>query len=171
MDDLSAWDVRVGSVTGRWDKANLKVVPQDASPGRFAAGSRLCAEQDGKRQLLEVRTSKRQGKHWICDVGAASQEQAEALIGASLWIHREMRAPLPEGEFYLGDVLGLRVLTEDGEDWGEVEEILETPAHNIYVTKMAMIPAHREFIARTDWEKRQLIVRDIPGLKLQEKEG
>lgn len=167
MDDFFDWDVRVGSIIGRWDKASLKVAPHDASAGRFAAGSRLCAEVDGKRLGLEVRSSKPQGKSWICDFGLTTEQEAESLIGASLWIHRSMRAPLAPNEFYLDDILGMRVLTENGDDWGAVEEILETPAHNIYVTKHAMIPAHREFIVETDWENRVLRVRDIPGLKQQ----
>lgn len=77
-----------------------------------------------------------------------------------------MRPPLPEGEFYLDEILGFQVRTENGEELGTVDDVLETPAHNVYVTETAMIPAHREFIAETDWKSRVLIVRDIPGLKL-----
>jgi 16S rRNA processing protein RimM len=166
MDDLQTWDVLVGQVTARWDHASLKIAPREASPDRFKAGSKLCVEEKGgARRVLEVVAARRQGKHWICDCEIQTQEEAEALVGAKLWIHKTMRPQLAPGEFYLDEVLGLRVVTQSGDEWGEIEEILETPAHNIYVTAQAMIPAHPEFIVATDWNARVLTVRDAPELK------
>ncbi|MDQ3812579.1 MAG: hypothetical protein M3347_01355, partial [Armatimonadota bacterium] len=60
----------------------------------------------------------------------------------------------------------LRVRTESGEDLGEIEEILEGPAHDVYATAHAMIPGHADFIVSTDFENKLLIVRDVPGLKI-----
>jgi 16S rRNA processing protein RimM len=166
MDDLSTWNILVGKVVGRWDHSNLKVAPIDASPGRFKTGARLCLEDKGGfRRLVEVLSGRAQGGSWICDCGIKSLEEAEALKGATFWVHPSMRPKLPEGEFYLDEIIGMRVVTQSGEDWGEVEEVLETPAHNIYVTKVAMIPAHSEFIVSTDWDAKVLLVRDVPGLR------
>jgi 16S rRNA processing protein RimM len=165
--DLNSWDILVGKVVGRWDHANLKIAPHEASPDRFKSGSSLCLEdKSGKRRLVRVLSSRKQGKSWICDCGVLASEEAEALVGSQIWIHRSMRPKLPEGEFYLDEVLGLRVVTESGEELGEIEEVLESPAHNIYVTGAAMIPAHSEFIVKTDWDARVLTVRDVPGLKV-----
>lgn len=171
LQDLETWTVLVGRVSGHWDKANLKVKPFSTTPGRFAAGARLCAVIEGKRQLLEVRTSRPSGHAWILDCGFQTTAQAAALHGAELYIHPSMRPALPEGEFYIDDLMGMRVQTEDGEDLGEIEEILETPAHDVYVTPQAMIPGHAEFVVRTDWENRILVVRDVPGLRIKETEG
>ena len=60
--------------------------------------------------------------------------------------------------------------TEAGKDLGEIEEILETPAHDVYVTPHAMIPGHAEFIVKTDFENKVLVVRDVPGLKIESDE-
>ena len=163
--DLSSWDVLVGKVVGRWDHASLKIQPLDASAHRFDTGSKLCIESDGTRRLVEVQASRRQGKAFICDCGILTLEEAEALRNAKLWIHRSMRPPLPEGEFYLDEIIGFQVRTDTGEALGEIVEVLETPAHNVYATGQAMIPAHTDFIVSTDWENRVLTVRDIPGLK------
>jgi 16S rRNA processing protein RimM len=166
LEDLTTWNILVGKVVGRWDHSNLKIASIDASPGRFKTGSRLCLEDKGGfRRLVEVHSSRAQGNAWVCDCGIKALEEAEALKGATLWIHPSMRPKLPEGEFYLDEIIGMRVVTESGEDWGEVEDVLENPAHNIYVTKVAMIPAHPEFIVSTDWDARVLRVRDVPGLK------
>lgn len=169
--DLETWTVLVGRVSGHWDKANLKVKPYSTTPGRFAAGARLCAVAGNKRQLLEVRSSRASGHSWILDCGLQTTEQATALHGAELYIHPSMRPPLPEGEFYIDDLMGLRVQTEAGEDLGEIEEVLETPAHDVYVTPLAMIPGVAEFVVTTDWEKKILVVRDVPGLRIEDNEA
>ncbi|HVF09821.1 MAG TPA: ribosome maturation factor RimM [Abditibacteriaceae bacterium] len=164
-DDLTTWNVLVGRVSGRWDKASLKVQPFSTTPGRFEAGARLCAARGDQRQLLNVRSARRSGHAWLVDCGLSTPEAAEAFKGARLFVHPSMRPPLPPGEFYLDELLGLRVRTEAGEDWGEIEEVLETPAHDIYVTPLAMIPGHAAFVVETDFENKVLVVRDMPGLK------
>ena len=163
--DLSTWDVLVGKVVGRWDHSSLRIQPLDASPHRFDVGSRLCLDFKGERRLIEVLASQRQGKAFVCDCGILALEEADALRGATLWIHRSMRPPLPTGEFYLDEILGFRVRTDAGEELGEITEVLETAAHNVYVTPVAMIPAHPEFILNMDWESRVLTVRAMPGLR------
>jgi 16S rRNA processing protein RimM len=162
--DLNDWNVLVGRVKARWDRAALKVVPYSSAPGRFEAGARLCAVQGERRRLLEIRGSRPQGHTFLLDCGLPSVEAAEALRGAELFVHPSMRPPLPPGEFYLDELIGMQVRTESGESWGEIEEVLETPAHNVYVTPRAMIPGLPEFIVATDWENRVLVVREMPGL-------
>jgi len=168
LQDLETWNVLVGRVSGHWDRANLKVKPFSTSPGRFAAGAKLCAIFGGRRHLLEIKSSRASGHSWILDCGLTLTAEAMALHGAELFIHPSMRPPLPDGEFYIDDLLGLRVQTEAGDDLGEIDEVLETPAHDVYVTPMAMIPGVSEFVVRTDWENKLLIVRDVPGLRISD---
>jgi 16S rRNA processing protein RimM len=164
--NLDSWNVLVGRVSGTWDRASLKIQPFSTTPGRFDAGTKLCAASGSQRGLLTVQASRKTGHSWILDCGLPTSADAEALRGAALFIHPSMRPPLPEDEFYPDQLLGLRVRTEAGEDLGEIEEVLETPAHDVYVTAWAMIPGHAEFIVKTDFENKALIVRDVPGLKI-----
>ncbi len=165
IDDLTTWDVLVGRISGTWDRANLKVQPFSQSPERFKQGARFCIEVDGKRHLLEVISSRASGHSFILDCGLKTSEEARDLRGAQLFIHPSMRPALPEGQFYVDELLGLRVETEDGQSWGEIEEVLETPAHDVYVTPQAMIPSHEEFIVRRDFANGVVVVRDVPGLR------
>lgn len=164
LEDLSSWDVLVGRIKGHWDKASLRIQPFSDVPNRFAAGARLCAEIGGKRALLEVKTSRAKDGGWICDCGLLSTEAAQSLVGAQLFIDKSMRPPTQEGEFYVDELFGMRVVSESGQEWGEIEEVLETPAHDIYVTPRAMIPAVPDFIVSTDWQARVVTVRDVEGL-------
>jgi 16S rRNA processing protein RimM len=163
--DLDGWNVLVGRVSGTWDRASLKVQPFSTTPGRFDTGAKLCAASGAQRRLLTVQSSRKTGHSWILDCGLSTPAEAEALRGAELFIHPSMRPPLPEGEFYLDELLGMRVQTEAGEDLGEIEEVLETPAHDVYVTPLAMIPGHAEFVVKTDFDNKVLIVRDVSGLR------
>lgn len=123
-------------------------------------GAVLCAVSGEQRCLLTISSCRRQGRNLILDCGLGSSEQADQLVGGALFIHPEMRPPLPAGEFYLDQILGLEVVTTAGEALGPVVEILETPAHNVYVTPLASIPAHRDFIEEVDLPGRRLLVRD-----------
>lgn len=166
--DLSTWDVLVGRVRGHWNKADLKIQPFSTAPGRFDAGQQLCVVVENRRQLLTIKSSRFSGNHWICDVGFMQTVQAEALKGAELFIHPEMRVPLPEGEFYPDEMLGWRVVTETGEELGELEEVIETPAHDVLATAEALIPDVPDFIVKKDAEAKLITVRDMPGLKFEE---
>jgi 16S rRNA processing protein RimM len=164
-EDLTTWRVLVGRVKGRWDHSNLRIIPFTEVKEYFQTGSQLCfAPTNGPRRVLTIRESRLKDKQWVCDVNLLATEEAEALIGSQVFVHPSARPALPEGEFYLDDIFGMRVVTEAGEDLGTVHEILESPAHNIYVTKKAMIPAHADFILETDWENRVLKVKDVKGL-------
>ena len=46
----------------------------------------------------------------------------------------------------------------------EIEEVIETPNHDVYVTGKAMIPAHPDFIVSRDIPQKMIVVRDVPGL-------
>ncbi|PQV64822.1 16S rRNA processing protein RimM [Abditibacterium utsteinense] len=164
LDDISSWDVLVGRIKGRWDKASLRIVPFSEAKDRFAAGAKLCAEIGGKRTLLDIKTSRAKDGGWICDCGLLSTEIAESLIGAQLFIDRSMREETKDGEFYVDELFGVRVVSESGVEMGEIEEVIETPNHDVYVTNLAMIPAHPDFIVSRDIPQKMIVVRDVPGL-------
>lgn len=164
LEDISSWDVLVGRVKGRWDKASLRIVPFSEAKDRFAAGARLCAEIGEKRTILEIKSSRAKDGVWICDCGFTNGETADALIGAELFIDRSMREKPEEGGFYVDELFGMRVVSENGVEMGEITEVLETPNNDVYVTNKAMIPAHPDFVVSRDMQAKLIVVRDIPGL-------
>lgn len=97
----------------------------------------------------------------IDDVNAAM-----ALKGRTVCFARA-DARLPEGHFFLADIIGARVVTEDGTAVGELADIIENPTQNVYVVKGErehLIPAVPEFILRTDAENGVVTVRLIEGM-------
>ena len=164
--DFNDWDVLVGRVKGRWDHAKLRIQPFSEVEGRFGAGATLCvAPVEGPRRLLKVRESNLKNGLWICDCDLLTSEEADALIRGDVFVDASMRPALGPGEFYSDQIIGMHLVTESGDDLGEIEEILESPANDIYVTAQAMVPDVPEWIVRIDGEKRAVIVRDDPGLR------
>jgi len=164
LSDLAEWSILVGRVVGRWDRALLKVSPFSPVPDRFAVGKQLAVDWKGGKRRLTVGASDFRAGSFVLDCGLEAEE-ADALKGASLWIHPTMRPDPPEGEFYYDQLIGLRVVTEEGRDLGEIEDVLESKAHMIYVTPRAMIPGVEEIVLEVSFDKRQVLVRDVPGLE------
>jgi 16S rRNA processing protein RimM len=85
--------------------------------------------------------------------GVDTSQAAAGLVGCEVTIPRGEAPALPEGTFYHYDVLGLQVW-EGGRHLGSVREILETPAHDVYVIRGPagewMLPATRAHIRRID---------------------
>jgi 16S rRNA processing protein RimM len=73
-------------------------------------------------------------------------------------IKESMALPLPEGSFYLHQLIGVRVHTEDNQDLGEITEIIQTPGNDVYVTPRAMIPALRQVVKRIDLKAKRMVV-------------
>lgn len=74
---------------------------------------------------------------------------------------------LPKGHFFISDIIGARVVDENGGEIGVLADVLEMPAQNIYVVRgerEIMIPAVDEFILNTDVENGLVTVRLIEGM-------
>ena len=89
---------------------------------------------------------------------------AEALRGKRILISESELMPLEEDEYYVHDIVGLDVVTTEGESLGRIKQILRSPANDVYVTDRAMVPAVKEFIVSVDIPGKKIIVRPVEGL-------
>ena len=100
--------------------------------------------------------------------GITTVEEAMKLKGKVISIDRT-GIILPEGRYFLADLMGLTVLdAASGEELGKVEDILTPPAHNVYVVrgkgKEYMIPAVDAFLVETNVEAGYIKVNLIEGM-------
>ncbi len=103
--------------------------------------------------------------------GVGDRSQAAALRGEELRLdRRELDIP-EEGEFYVGDLIGLRAVNDAGEVVGTVEETFETPAHEILVIRNkdeSTLPEHYvpftvEHVPELDLAAGRVVVRPPEG--------
>ena len=90
--------------------------------------------------------------------------QVESLKNEEVMIALEDRPELPEGKHYVGDLLGLEVITEDGQVLGTLDNIYNTGANDIYEVGEILLPATDEVIKQIDMENKKIIVHLLKGL-------
>ena len=100
----------------------------------------------------------------IDNIGAANLLKNSYLI-----VDREQEEPLEEGRYYIVDMLGIDVYTEEGNLLGKLDDIYNTGSNDIYVVKdelgkQVLLPALKEVIKQVDIENRKMVVHLIPGL-------
>ena len=62
-------------------------------------------------------------------------EEAEKLRNSYIVVDREIFGELPEGVYYIADLIGLEVYTENNEYLGKVDDIFSTGSNDVYVVK------------------------------------
>lgn len=123
----------------------------------------------GGRRYRVAHASRLKGQMLLRVEGVHTREQAEALIGQEVRGELERFPLLPEGEYYWFQILGLPVLnTVDGALLGHLQEIIPTPAHDVYVVRQGekelLLPAVEEVITEINLEEGWIKVMPPPGL-------
>ena len=101
--------------------------------------------------------------------GIENPEQADLLRNSYLIVDRETEEPLEPGRYYIVDMIGLDVFTDDNEYLGKLEDIYNTGSNDIYVVKnelgkQVLLPAIEDVIKSIDMDNKKVIVHLIPGL-------
>jgi 16S rRNA processing protein RimM len=101
--------------------------------------------------------------------GYHSREEVEHLRNQALFVRADDRPPLPEGEYYLHEIIGMQVITDEGEELGVLAEMIETGANNVYVVKRiegpdVLLPDIEEVVLEVDVKKKQMKVHLLEGL-------
>ena len=99
-------------------------------------------------------------------VGVDDVNAAMALKNKTVYIARK-DVKLPKGSFFIADIIGAKVVDENGVELGVLADVLEMPAQNIYLVKgerEIMIPAVEEFILNTDVKNKVITVHLIEGM-------
>lgn len=161
------WNVTIGEVVATFGRrGEVKVRPYTDFPEHFEEldDVRAATEGAGSRSLRieSVRHHKR--AVIIKFAGIDDMSAAEALRGTRLLIREAELMPLEEDEYYIHDIIGLDVVTTEGEHLGKVREVRRSPGNDVYVTDRAMIPAVKEFVVNIDLHGKKMVVRLVEGL-------
>jgi 16S rRNA processing protein RimM len=100
--------------------------------------------------------------------GIRNKEEAERLSGSLVLVDPARLPSLEEDEYYWHEILGMRVVTEQGSEVGEVIQILQTGSNDVYVVRKGnkeyLIPAIKEVIIAIERETRTMVIRPLEGL-------
>lgn len=171
MRDRQRW-IEAGAIVRPHGIAGEVIVDAKGDlAARFAAGTsvRLTARA-GAESVREIAASRvHQDRLIVLFAGAASREDAEHLRSSIVWMDRDTIGPLEEGRWFVQDILGIDVYTDEGEHLGTVVEVIGTPSNDVYVVskegKEILLPATSGVVRNVDLESGRMLVHLIEGLR------
>lgn len=102
-------------------------------------------------------------------VGFDSREEVEVYRDCALMIHNDQLPPMDEDEYLIRDLIGMEVISDEGEKLGNLEDVWELPANDVYQVKNGnqelLIPAIADIVLNIDLERRRIVVSLIEGLR------
>jgi len=161
----------VGRAVGVWGlQGGVKVKPYAASLD-LAEGlpAIYLGDLEGPPTPYDLEWVRRVGSCWVVKLrGIDSPAEARRLVGHEVSIPRSAAPPLPGGTYYHGDLIGLAVRSEAGRALGQIVEIIETGANDVYVVRghegEVLIPATREVVRCIDLAAGTMIIRPLEGM-------
>jgi 16S rRNA processing protein RimM len=168
--------ITIGQISKvRGIKGEMVVVPLTDDPKRFSDLQKVLLSKDEKIIEFEVEkvrtnlTTKKLNEMVLLKLkGVESPEEAKKLVGSFLEIEKEGLIKLPEGRYFIFDIIGLKVITTEEKEIGTVKEVISLPANDVYVVqgdqKEYDIPALKEIVKKIDLEKKIMIIEPKEGL-------
>lgn len=152
-------------------KGQLKVKPFTDELERFEELKTVYICKKNEMKKVEIEEVKYHKDMVLLKIkGINDLNEAEQYKGLFLKIDRKDAKELPEGTYFIADLLGLEVYTDEGELLGKVDDIFPTGANDVYVVKDEMgkqilLPSIPEVLKEIDLEKEKIIVHIIEGLR------
>lgn len=151
-------------------KGLLKINPFTDDITRFERLKTIFIEH--KKELLEfeIESVRYQKKQVLLKLkGIDTIEEAEKYREDYLKINRNKEEKLPEDTYYIVDLIGLDIYTENGELLGKLDDIFSTGSNDVYVVKNSegkqiLLPAISDVIKNIDLEQKKIVVNLIEGL-------
>ena len=151
-------------------KGEVKIVTWTDYPEVFEDLEYVYAKKKNGEIKLELKNIKYQKNNIIAKFSQIdSIEEAEAFKNCVLTADRDMLGELPEGVYYIADLIGCEVFDDNGEKLGEISDVFNTGANDIYAVsapqrKDMLIPVTDETIMNVDIENKKVTVHLIEGL-------
>ena len=163
--------VLIGKIQGTQGiKGQLRVIPFAGDASSISQLDSLCVKTPGgAMEEFSVVSARAHGKRVILTLRPFDNiNQVLHLVGREIYADRVALPELPSDEFYWSDLLGLRVVTPDGEELGELVDIIETGSNDVYVVKKngreVLVPALEDVVVSVDLAGGRMTVSLPEGL-------
>ncbi len=150
-------------------RGEVKVFPTTDDPMRFKKLKKVFLDTGRERLELEVQSVRFFKQFAIVKFkGIDNINDIEKYKGKGIFVPREDAVPLDEDEYYIADLIGMEVFTEDGH-FGVVKDVIETGANEVYIIESdehgeVLIPAIRQCVLDVNVEEKKMKIRLMDGL-------
>lgn len=163
--------LQVGVITSTHGiRGEVKVFPTTDDPERFEYLKKVVLDTGKTFIPLEIEGVKYFKQFVILKFkGINNINDIEKYKKMPLLVSREDAVELEEDEYFMADMIGMDVVTEDGEAFGVLKDIMETGANDVYIVESdqhgeVLLPAIKECILEVDIEANKMVVHLMDGL-------
>lgn len=163
---------QVGAITTTHGvKGEVKVFPTTDDAARFKKLKQVILDT-GKEQLTLNITQVKFFKNLVI-LKFKEYDNINDIIGfkgCPLYVTRKQAVRCEEDEYFIADLMGLAVISDQGEELGEISDVLSTGANDVYVVRGPgsqdlLLPAIKECILDVNMRERVMKVHIMPGLR------
>ncbi|MDA8233231.1 MAG: ribosome maturation factor RimM [Clostridia bacterium] len=158
-------------VSTQGHRGEVRVLPYTDFPERFQTMKEITVSLNGRIQIMHPEKVWQHKKFIIIKFEEVhDMNQAELLRDALILISPEQLNQLPEGTYYIFQIVGLEVYTEEGRLLGKIKEVLSTGSNDVYIIEREnqrdlLIPAIKQVIKKVDVENKKMVVELMEGLE------
>ena len=163
--------LQVGVITSTHGiRGEVKVFPTTDDPKRFKKLKQVILDTGKEKRDLEVESVKFFKQFVILKFkGIDNINEVERYKRCPLLVTRDHAVPLQEDEYFIADMIGMQVVTEDGALFGTLKDVIETGANDVYIIESSehgevLVPAIKECILDINIEEQKMQIHLVDGL-------
>jgi 16S rRNA processing protein RimM len=143
-------------------RGDVRVTPLTDFPDRFLTMKEVLV---GETRLLPIEEAKFHKQFLLLKFrGINDRDAVDALRGQLLSVRREDLVPLADGDFYVFDLMGMKVFTPEGERLGTISDVIETGSNDVYVVERPgnrplLVPALKKIVTTVDVAAKMMVIR------------
>ena len=156
--------VTLGEVTKvRGLKGELVVLPWSDKLNRFVELEEVYLGEENPHGFKVKEARSHKGKVLLQLKGIETPQQAQVWVGSLVQMPAERLPVLSSDEFYVHDLVGMEVYTEDGEKIGQIKEVISNPGNDIFQVsqegKEYYLPATKRAVLKIELAEKKVIVK------------
>jgi 16S rRNA processing protein RimM len=164
-------ELQVGVITQTHGiRGEVKVFPTTDDAQRFKKLKEVILDTGKERLTMEIESVKFFKQYVILKFkGYDSINDVEKYKNGKLLVTRDKAVKLSKDEYFIADLIGMQVVTDEGENFGVLKDVLTTGANDVYVVTRpdqteVLLPAIRECVKNIDMEQGHVLVHIMDGL-------
>ena len=151
-------------------RGEVKIRPCTCDPDRFDGLETVYVKRGEGFAPMNIHVNRLSGDAVFASVeGVTDRDQAEKLRGTLIYIDRAHAVALDDDTTFLADLYGLRGLTDDGRDLGELTDVMQPGGNDVYVFKgplgEVLVPALKSVVLAVDLQRGEM---RLDGRRLDE---
>lgn len=157
-------------VSTQGNKGEVSVFPLTDSMERFKNLSAVFLKNNHQQAILNIEKIRiKKDKVILKFKGIESLQEANTLVGTFLEVERKNAVKLPKNAYFIFEIIGLEVYTENNVFLGKVENVFSTGSNDIYIVKDKkkkdlFVPAIHDVIKEINLEKKRMTIKMVDGL-------